>query len=249
VDHAVYGSAQQFRLFGCEKAGSGRPKYINHQFLIDGILYTQTPHDNTFYTFRDSLISQTLTCQIIPFFDKILNQKSKVQLKNIICLSDETVAICMEFLGDQRQCFEVSEVMDGLILLNRLYPSMCEKCNRKHENQNPFLSVTGKNVFFNCRRSADGKGYYIGSFNTKTLESIKEKKKTGKKEGGGIFYVGNYPINANMPDFHKMRSTYVQPFTISPTFQNDMSNLHVQIENNKIPPIKKFIVGAHSIKA
>ena len=69
--------------------------------------------------------------------------------------------------------FKFKEVTDnGLVLFDRLCPSMCELCKRIHEHENCFAFIKNNNVYFNCRRSDNG-SLDIGSLIPKEKEIYK----------------------------------------------------------------------------
>lgn len=64
-----------------------------------------------------------------------------------------------EFAGmtprDKKFPYRLLNISGGIISLKRIIPSMCRVCERRHENENPYLFVIGDEytVFFNCRRN------------------------------------------------------------------------------------------------
>lgn len=59
---------------------------------------------------------------------------------------------------DGKLMFRMRQVNSNRILLQKLNSYHCPVCDRKHETENPYLTVTGDSVvFFNCRRAMDNK--------------------------------------------------------------------------------------------
>jgi hypothetical protein len=55
--------------------------------------------------------------------------------------------------------FVYDGIVDNMMNLKRIYPSMCEKCERVHENENAYIfgipKYDGYYVYYNCRRHKD----------------------------------------------------------------------------------------------
>ena len=118
-----------------------------------------------------SLITCTVDCQYI----KITREQFGVPefrkpTSAVDCNVDEVLDFVEEFFKtidiNFYDIFEYKEQVDGLISFIKKpgISYMCPKCQREHENENPYVTVFGpeNSVYFNCRRSEDGKGIYLG---------------------------------------------------------------------------------------
>lgn len=152
IDGLVYKSIQQFRTYGSTKRGKDRFKKL--------VGYETLPINSSGYRFEflsillKSLVSNTNSCRILEYSEptkrvfsgpsEALTEKEMDIIKNLPFIIS----------GD----FEIVDVKDRLISLKRLKPSFCELCKREHQNENPYLIVTGgktsvnKQIHFHCRR-------------------------------------------------------------------------------------------------
>ena len=53
---------------------------------------------------------------------------------------------------------DLRKLKNNMVILERLYPSHCEICERIHEKQNSFLFLIEDKVYWNCWR-CEGKNY------------------------------------------------------------------------------------------
>lgn len=191
VDKSVYSPRQQFRMVGCQKQGSNRPKVFYEQFWYQGEQYTHIYNEDvTDLTMKkltiiyESMISFTSGCVFLPSLvpPKPINQNYLGELPdldgNIVehCLNmlREKMASCSFTITDRYghdiiirpTCpFGIKEVCGHLILLKRNAPSHCPICRKSepHEHENPYLFIVGGKVYWDCRRSPDdAKKFFVG---------------------------------------------------------------------------------------
>ena len=182
VDGSVYSKKQQFRIVGSQKKGSGRIKVLLTPWSYQGkeISYhfreePRNPGHQLVLILESSLISQVSNCRPLPNLLPEPEQKASGDWdQESDDLHIETVKVAFNLLGKKAGVsvttpgfpYEVKEVMGGLILLKRKYPSNCQICRRVHEHENPYMVVATdenkiRHVYFDCRR-ADGKKLYLG---------------------------------------------------------------------------------------
>lgn len=191
IDKSVYSPRQQFRLVGCQKHGSGRPKVFYEQFWYQGQLYTHTYNEDvTDMTMKkltiiyESMVSFTSGCVFLPSLipPKPINQNNLGDLPD---LEYNVANQCLTMLREKMSAspfpsrdthgnpimrtptcpFSLKEIRGHLILLKRDGPSHCPICKRDepHENENPFLFIVGGKVYWDCRRCPDDvKKLFVG---------------------------------------------------------------------------------------
>lgn len=171
IDHAVYGKSQQYRIVGCQKKGSGRTKKLCDKFNYNGKEYThQFLEKGIMCTLYESLVTFTSGCRLLP---SIQPEVTKSFFTNETIFNDDDVKIIIEKIEDNfgLGVFSFDNIQGEFMNLKRLKPSYCECCKRIHSSQNPYITVWENNVYFNCRRSVDGKGYKL--MNLKKEKSLK----------------------------------------------------------------------------
>lgn len=146
IDRAVYSSNQQFRILGSQKYGSGRPK------ILDSSWPHTIPSDQPapYHLLRSSLVGFTSdSVQLPPIYVKpqrVINYQTDEEDLH------KALKIFFEQFED-RDCFDLREVLPNYIVLNRLRPSYCNVCSKSHEAENPYLYVENGGIYFSCRRS------------------------------------------------------------------------------------------------
>jgi hypothetical protein len=172
LDSKVYSTLQQFRLVGSQKLGSNRPKVFNERFYFRGQEYLHQYEDSdpdpeikSLGILYESLITCTSGCQSLPswvveddrYFDGSFPPSPE--------LNEEEVEACLilmkEVMHDPPFAFKTKQ--DGLLLLERLAPSMCPLCYRIHEHISPYMFTVYDKLYWDCRRSPTGsKKYFLG---------------------------------------------------------------------------------------
>ena len=173
IDRSVYSPRQQFRLVGCQKHGSNRPKVFYEQFWYQDQLYNhQYNEDVTDITMKkltiiyESMVSFCSGCTYLPSLipPKPINQNNLGELAD---LEEGVVQHCFSMLREKmKYCpFSLREVQGHCILLNRNAPSYCPVCRKEHEEEHPCMFIISGKVYWDCRRSdeyADGKKLFVG---------------------------------------------------------------------------------------
>jgi hypothetical protein len=72
--------------------------------------------------------------------------------------------------------FQKSLNYDGNLIITfiRRRPTVCNMCQRKHYNENPYVKVSGmtRDLYFHCRRTVDDKGELFGSLGKVNLKDV-----------------------------------------------------------------------------
>ena len=195
VDHAVYSSLQNFRLLGSRKIKSNRVKVVfNSQEaainldLFVASLVSYVP-DNCALLSRlsngaddeNNIIIKSNICKEIQAdtknvtrtnaADSDLDTYSKVPLTSTERI--EAMKLCHEKCGVG---YVIRDVVNRMIRLNRSRSAYCPICQRTHDNENVFLTIThDRYVLFWCRRQErSGRSLPIGRI---TVESIRNGAK------------------------------------------------------------------------
>jgi hypothetical protein len=174
IDSAVYSPRQQFRILGCQKLGSHRPKVFQEKWNYRGIqIIHRYPEqaDNVDHLkliqLEESLISQTSNCRYLPVLEEITstvshNRELQDDLDIKTAKNAINLAVSLSGVSSTSFPYKLSEIKGNIIILKRLRPSFCRICQRKHEHENPFMVVGctqedgNKPVYFHCRRANNG---------------------------------------------------------------------------------------------
>jgi hypothetical protein len=164
IDHSVYKSIQQFRIFNNTKPKADRYKVLNPHFCYRGNYYSHNAKEigNPFMNaFQESLISYTCYCKLLPMTDEILVpnlvKKHQVNYSNYDGeLEIEDIETAIEFLEnylnphEERKVtiFTYREHKGTLIALDRdkHITFNCLICKRSHDNDNPYLHLKDINI-------------------------------------------------------------------------------------------------------
>lgn len=155
--------------------------------------YIETPDNGRhklMLQLSESLITNTSYCKILPDFitvnvkinssglhiesndsstqNKMFNNTNNNDLEVTPEMGKAALLLMATLAGvrpnDRRFPYVYKSVRNGIVLLNRVRPSMCRICKRIHENENPFLFIVGpeQTVYFNCRRCDPKQKLLIG---------------------------------------------------------------------------------------
>lgn len=196
ADHSVYKKNQSFRLLGSNKRAmvkravkeiySGPPLRIrdrefSRQSMIESSFLGEEVKKELIIPriLPRSILSHTMGCIRITF--PRTEQPLNVLGKNIEdprndVSDDELVGVMRVFANsslsktpDGKEAFKFSAITrGGIVCLRRQCKNFCKVCERDHENDNPFLTLSSTgDVYYNCRRAQESKRgfrYYIGNF-------------------------------------------------------------------------------------
>lgn len=152
LDGTMYKSIQQLRIFGNTKVSKEgqSPRFK----ILDGFNLDTRDKDYRFKFINilmRSLITNTSSCRILEY--TILEQKIWNGSNEDLSLEEIKIIENLPFILDGT--FEVLDVKGRLIPLKRKAPSFCPLCQRIHENENPYLTVSddSSKIYIHCRRT------------------------------------------------------------------------------------------------
>jgi len=211
VDHSVYSSKQNFRLFGHQKLSSGRPKLFQTPMLYRGELITHIYDIDLgsesdpkkaedllrLETLKESLVSWIEDCEYLPSFQSEEERRKKKSYEDLGDLPPETIKEAEVLITKRDFPFVIRDVKGSIISLRRLRPSFCEICKRVHEHENPYLLVVEDNVYFCCRRNTEKK-LLLGKAesNLKVVNELLEEE-VDSEEDGCYLDLGGYVPKAS----------------------------------------------------
>lgn len=181
IDRSVYSKKQQFRIMGCQKYGSNRPKRFLESFRYNNILYKhkyieefRNDDMRKLAILYESLISFVSGCSYIQ---SLVKPKIYHNYSTNNRLDDITINRCMKMLKEKmKYCpFSISGVEEerNTIYLKREAPSHCPICQKKepHESENSLIYITKGKVYWNCLRHDKGiPNLYLGDLSMNFLE-------------------------------------------------------------------------------
>jgi len=155
IDTRVYSSKQQLRLLGSSKIGKNRYKVL--QSYTYGVKqYNFSEIDTSFEKlFHASCVTFTENCKSIEItVENQLRDIDLAGLNNEALTQDQVILILKAVDRMIFNIYKVSKVVGRMIILQRKATAFCTLCNRIHENENAFLSVSSNfSVYFYCRRN------------------------------------------------------------------------------------------------
>lgn len=105
----------------------------NNNYVINN-KYTLSKENNKKYNYNDDDI-----LYLKYNIDKIINAVNSWYYENLNTNKEDDI-------------FKVLRIEDNRIDLKRINPYNCPICKRIHDNQNPYIFISNKNILFNCRR-------------------------------------------------------------------------------------------------
>ena len=185
VDSKVYNTVQQFRILGSHKYEKTNVKIfredLSKNFNIPDI-YKELPTAIENYLLISSLVTMTEGAKYLSGYEKKEEIKNIVPENGFSSISDLEDILNIFYSVYSYDIFQYLNTIDNngnlLITFKRLSPSYCNECNRRHEHENPFVTVNGiyRNIFFYCRRKEGeevGLGKHIGSLGPEIIPELK----------------------------------------------------------------------------
>lgn len=211
IDKSVYGPRQQFRIMGCQKVGSNRPKIYYQVIKYQGVEYKHIYNEDVsdlavkkLAVLYESLVSFISGCVFLPSLipPKPMNQINYADMPDV----SETVAQqCLQMMREKMAYspFSIKEVRGHLILLNRLAPSLCPICQKKqpHESEHPYIFIAGGKVYWDCRRAPDNAGKFFLGYLAMTIDEMQsscpmltldENEMSSEEDDGGDIMFGDF---------------------------------------------------------
>lgn len=160
VDRAVYNSRQHFRMLWSHKENTDRYKTFcsEWRYKDETVLSSHSqnrvdsPEDDKnkisqMELLRLSLISETTDCKVL----NSIAPKKEIQFVNDTLFDLQEITNVLNAYDDKHQ---VVKITNGLVVLKHTGIYKCKICDRDHENENPFLTVSKSgDLYFHCRRS------------------------------------------------------------------------------------------------
>jgi len=169
IDHKIYNSNQQFRLYLSSKIGQNRIKKFMPSFVYKNKLYkykidyidyhnklpNTTDEEKEFRNkFKEIkiFIGSLINYIDYPCINIELEQKEATIHERI---NNENIEGLINVINrDYKNIYKFDKITtDGSICLKRLIPSYCNVCKRIHHNIDSFIYTKDKQYFLNCRRS------------------------------------------------------------------------------------------------
>lgn len=173
VDMSVYKPNQQFRLLHCSKLRIDNMKKPVPQWNTGKYIITYPPVKNMYDEFAYSMVGVVFGCNMLPPFSdpedvqheefelgtdgKLRPVPKRTYDEREVVLTKEHIDKCMDELyrlTGEPDIFTVRCTDKSLISLTKKRPYLCPICNRRHENENPFITVSPKGrAKYYCRRA------------------------------------------------------------------------------------------------
>ncbi len=175
IDQSVYKSVQQFRLLLSHKLNSSRTKHLMETFEFRGRIVKhirsnkhKTAILNRLCDMTESLVSWCSSCIPVNVNYTKVSSLSTFSYQDTPDIQDETANLAFDAFLTQMKIdkidspFQLRSVRGNFISLKRLRPSYCHMCDRVHEAENPYLTISNNNnlLFYHCRRNI-GKSRFI----------------------------------------------------------------------------------------
>lgn len=181
IDRSVYSKKQQFRVMGCQKYGTQRPKRFLEKFKYNNVEYVhkyieefRNDDMKKLAILYESLISFVSGCSYIQ---SLIKPKIYHNYSTNNFLDDITIDRCMKMLKEKMNyCpFSISSVDEEkrTIYLKREAPSYCPICQKRkpHESRDPLIYIFKGGVYWNCLRHNKGiPNLYLGDLSMNIIE-------------------------------------------------------------------------------
>ena len=247
VDRAVYGTKQQFRIMGCQKYGTNRPKRFLERFVYNNVEYThkyieefRNDDMKRLAILYESLISFVSGCSYIQSLvkPKIYNNYSTNSY-----LDDVTINRCMKMLKEKmKYCpFSISSVNEekNTIYLKREAPSYCPICQKRepHENRDPLIYIYKGAVYWNClRHGKELDNLYLGDLSMNIIE-LQNLKTANNIDDDKLID----------PDYEDETETEVECYKIPKINKAKIDNPTIEIQEIQEPKIEAIIPNTVNI--
>jgi hypothetical protein len=180
-DRCVYKSVQQFRIIGNHKFEKDNSKKFEKELSV-GFKYPSRCREKNakfLHLLSVSLIYNNSYCQMLGGFSPPEEEKSLGM--GAACEGDVADVLQNFFAVYSPDDFQYSSCKEQngnlLLVLRRLNPTYCKECDRVHENENPFITVTGgyRNITFYCRRKDEKLGVNLGYLGPPVIPELTSK--------------------------------------------------------------------------
>ena len=188
LDVGIYTKLHQLRVVTSVKRDTARVKEFQTAWQFKDrtveFEYLMPPENDDhaqMMQLQSSLVTYISGCRSLPTIRDAVPESvhllpyRRPATENYHEISDETAKAAIRLLAELAETtpssrnfpYRYQTTRGGLILLQRLRPSHCRICERRHRSENPYLIVTAKHqVYFCCRRNKDGRRLYVGDLGT-----------------------------------------------------------------------------------
>lgn len=194
IDRSVYSKNRCFRIIGSSKRGKNTPLLFEESWLYRGekmeFPFIETPIDlihRYMLHLEASLITQTVGTRILEPRTMVLPPKPPMssedlnedQVKGALTLYAGALGYTLE---SKMFPYTFTGSKGNIIVLRRNRPAICLVCNRKHDSENPYLTVTGPKDYVNlyCRRAiSEGrtrKSFFLGTLKSDLAVSTEKEE-------------------------------------------------------------------------
>lgn len=164
IDLSVYGKNRCLRIPLSSKIGSKRIKLVDDRY------------------YNESFISDVKNTRFINCLNNkiIIKNSTNLNLKNNNGKDGKNnynklynnyniyLNIINNEIDKNKKSLKIrnNDIKGNMIICDRIHPSFCQKCNRIHEKENPFLIVdeSKRKIYFYCRRNKNPSIYNIQSY-------------------------------------------------------------------------------------
>lgn len=181
LDESVYKTIQQFRILGTHKWDKDNTKILDDNLSYNYNIperYIRFPKGLENYHLLNSLVSIKTGCKYLDGYKEV----QVIQNFNINGYSssgDLEDVLNIFYNTHSNDIFNYLNHRDDngnlLITFRRLKSSYCQECDRVHENENPFLVVSGinRNIYYYCRRrNSNEGGKFLGSLGPEIIPDL-----------------------------------------------------------------------------
>ena len=181
-DRCVYKSVQQFRIIGNHKFGKDNSKKFEKELSV-GFKYPARCREKNakfLHLLSISLIYNNSYCQLLGGFSP--PEEEKTLGMGAACEGDISDVLQNFFASYSPDDFQYSSCKEQngnlLLILRRLNPTYCKECDRVHQNENPFITVTGgyRNITFYCRRKDEKLGVSLGYLGPPVIPELSQSE-------------------------------------------------------------------------
>ena len=181
LDESVYKTIQQFRILGSHKYLKDNKKILDLELSLNFKIperYKKFPKGLENYHLLNSLVSDKTGCRYLDGY-KLADPIEHIHIKGFSSTGDTEDVLNIFYSVYSADVFSYlnSQENNGnlLITFRRLKESYCKECDRVHDNENPFVVVSGinRNIYYYCRRreKTDG-GLYLGSLGPEKIPDL-----------------------------------------------------------------------------
>ena len=196
MDSSVYKTNQAFRLVGSHKVDDKRVKVLQHQWSYNDEIITYNNVSSPMEQFAKSLVCFTSGCQLLQSF----KDEQLYNLPPVVDLDDKDLDEIQSMLHKEfKNMFKIRRVKNHKIYLLRQRAYYCTVCSRKHEHENPKLTIFNGCVKWDCQRNEDKRKIILGYLtSSKSLDNDIQVEEENDDTGNFVSF-GDQKIDLTKP--------------------------------------------------